>query len=99
MTVPVQVCLPVVGCVGILGNLGAILILLRPEMKSTFHHTLITLAVVDLLFIITLIIDTKRFDLDLKNQVWVILSLIFHAGVLVDFPLLLEPIQEHPDDV
>ena len=33
--------------------------LLRPEMKSTFHHTLITLAVVDILFVITLMIDTQ----------------------------------------
>ena len=28
-------------------------------MKSTFHHTLITLAVVDILFVITLMIDTQ----------------------------------------
>ena len=28
--------------------IGAILILLRPEMKSTFHHTLIALAIVDI---------------------------------------------------
>ena len=65
-------CLPIVGCVGVLGNLGAILILLRPEMKSTFHHTLITLAVVDILFVITLIIDVQRFDLDLSNQVFIL---------------------------
>ena len=57
---------------GVLGNLGAILILLRPEMKSTFHHTLITLAVVDILFVITLIIDLQRFDLDLTNQVFIL---------------------------
>ena len=41
--------------------------LLRPEMKSTFHHTLITLAVVDILFVITLMIDTQ-----------VIITLIIH---------------------
>ena len=96
--------MPVVGTIGVFGNLGAILILLRfewtiilsntcdkntghlyfqiqlmiilatvcilyiitltliifrPEMKSTFHHTLITLAVVDILFVIVLIIDTQ----------------------------------------
>ena len=38
---------------------GAILILLRPEMKSTFHHTLIALAIVDILFLVTLIIDSQ----------------------------------------
>ena len=35
------------------------LMIFRPEMKSTFHHTLITLAVVDILFVFTLIIDTQ----------------------------------------
>ena len=40
-------------------NIGAILILLRPEMKSTFHHTLIALAIVDILFLLTLIIDSQ----------------------------------------
>ena len=68
-----QVCLPAVGLVGVLGNLGAILILRRPEMKSTFHHTLITLAVTDILFLITLVVDTQRLDLDLKNQVFIML--------------------------
>ena len=51
--------MPVVGVVGVLGNLGAILILMRPEMKSTFHHSLITLAIVDIIFVITLIVDTQ----------------------------------------
>ena len=41
---------------------GAILILLRPEMKSTFHHTLIALAIVDILFLGTLIIDSQVAD-------------------------------------
>ena len=40
-------------------NICAILILLRPEMKSTFHHTLIALAIVDILFLLTLIIDSQ----------------------------------------
>ena len=40
-------------------NIGAILILLKPEMKSTFHHTLIALAIVDILFLLTLIIDSQ----------------------------------------
>ena len=54
-----QVLMPVVGVVGVIGNLGAILILMRPEMKSTFHHSLITLAIVDIIFVITLIVDTQ----------------------------------------
>ena len=61
-----------VAIVGMMGNLAAILILLRPEMKSTFHHSLITLAVVDILFVITLLIDIQRFDLDIKNQMFIL---------------------------
>ena len=49
-----------------------ILIYTRPEMKSTFHHTLITLACVDTLFIITIIIDIQRFDLNLDNQLFIL---------------------------
>ena len=66
-----QVCLPAIGLAGLLGNLGAILILLRPEMKSTFHHTLITLAVTDILFVITLLVDSQRPDLNLDNQIFI----------------------------
>ena len=61
-----------VAIVGMMGNLAAILILLRPEMKSTFHHSLITLAVVDILFVITLLIDIQRFDLDIENQIFIL---------------------------
>ena len=64
--------MPVVAIVGMVGNLAAILILLRPEMKSTFHHSLITLAVVDILFVITLLIDIQRFDLDIENQMFIL---------------------------
>ena len=61
-----------VAIVGMMGNLAAILILLRPEMKSTFHHSLITLAVVDILFVITLLIDIQRFDLNIENQMFIL---------------------------
>ena len=65
--------LPSVGLLGLLGNIGAIFILLRPEMKSTFHHTLIALAAVDILFIVILIVDSRNFDMDLNNQAFIIL--------------------------
>ena len=45
----------------------------RPEMKSNFHHTLITLAIVDIVFLGVIIVDTKRFDLDLENQFFIML--------------------------
>ena len=46
-------------CTNLHPDQGAILILLRPEMKSTFHHTLIALAIVDILFLLTLIVDSQ----------------------------------------
>ena len=61
-----------VAIVGMMGNLAAILILLRPEMKSTFHHSLITLAAVDILFVITLLIEIQRFDLNIENQMFIL---------------------------
>ena len=64
--------MPVVAIVGMIGNLAAILILLRPEMKSTFHHSLITLAVVDILFVVTLLVDIQRFDLNIENQTFIL---------------------------
>ena len=42
-------------------------------MKSNFHHTLITLAIVDIIFLAVIIVDTKRFDLDLDNQLFIML--------------------------
>ena len=51
----------------------------RPEMKSTFHHTLITLAVVDILFVIVLIIDT---------QVLVLVLIIRYTGGEIFFNIL-----------
>ena len=42
-------------------------------MKSNFHHTLITLAIVDIIFVVVLIVDTKRLDLDLENQLFIML--------------------------
>ena len=46
-------------------------------MKSTFHHTLITLAVVDILFVIVLIIDTQVLVLIIDTQVERFFLLIF----------------------
>ena len=60
--------MPVVGLVGVLGNLGAILILMRPEMRSTFHHSLLALAFVDVIFVVTLIVDTQ---VHVQNENWI----------------------------
>ena len=42
---------PIVCSLGVFGNLVAILVLRCPEMKSTFHQSLLTLAVCDVLFL------------------------------------------------
>ena len=65
-----SISIPIVSVLGLVGNSGAILILLRPEMKSTFHQTLVTLAVIENFFLITLITDHL---VDNQNQVYVIL--------------------------
>ena len=52
-----KVSIPVVGSVGLVGNLAAMVVLSQPDMKSTFHHSLITLAVFEILFLILVISD------------------------------------------
>lgn len=46
-----------VGSVGLVGNLAAIVVLSHPDMKSTFHQSLITLAVFEIMFLILIICD------------------------------------------
>ena len=46
-----DVLFPIVCSLGVFGNLVAILVLRCPEMKSTFHQSLIALAVCDFLFL------------------------------------------------
>ena len=55
---------------GFIGNLFAITILLRPEMKSIFHQTLVTLAVIENLFLLTILTDHA---VEPDNQVYIIL--------------------------
>ena len=43
--------LPLVSGMGIMGNLVAIIVLRCPEMKSTFHQSLLMLAICDMLFL------------------------------------------------
>jgi hypothetical protein len=53
-----MVSLPVVGVVGLSGNVAAIVVICRKDSRSTFHHSLITLAVIDILFVSIIICDT-----------------------------------------
>ena len=66
-----QVCLPLVGFFGIAGNLGAIFFQMRSSVKSNFNHSLLTLSVINVLFVSILIIDTFNFDMNIDNQVFI----------------------------
>ena len=57
---------PLVGTLVLFGNLVSILVLKRPEMKSTFNQSLIMLAVVDILILVTFIF---MFSIDLQSMV------------------------------
>ena len=52
-----DVMLPLVGFTGIIGNFCAAIVLVCPEMKSTFHQSLLTLALCDILFISSALIE------------------------------------------
>ena len=56
------------GFLGIAGNLGSILFQLRSRVKSNFNHSLLTLSVINVLFVGILILDTFDLDMDLNNQ-------------------------------
>ena len=66
-----KVCLPVVGVLGIIGNLGAIFLQFKSRVESTFSHSLITLATINVFFVSIVILDTLDLDLDLANQMFI----------------------------
>ena len=59
--------IPLVGTLGLIGNLVSILVLRRPDMKSTFNQSLIMLAVVDILILINFIFI---FSMDVNSLVY-----------------------------
>ena len=63
-----KIFIPIVGLLGLLGNIAAILILRRPEMRSTFHQSLITLAAIDSMI---LIIALSDYSIDLTDRLYV----------------------------
>ena len=52
-----DVLFPLVCSLGVLGNLVAILVLRSPEMKSTFHQSLLTLAACDIILLSVTLCD------------------------------------------
>ena len=63
-----EVAIPLVGTLGLVGNIAATMILKRPEMKSTFHQSLLTLAVLDIMFLSIIICDHS---MDFNSQIYV----------------------------
>ena len=74
-----EVSIPLVGSVGLLGNLAAIVVLSQPDMKSTFHQSLITLAVFEIIFLVLLISDHA---VDITSELYIMM-----------FPYLLYPLK------
>ena len=68
-----DVLLPLVGLLGILGNLGAGAVLISSNTKSTFHQSLKALIAVDLLFVICMVVDSQKFELNPENQMFIFL--------------------------
>ena len=68
-----DVLLPLVGLLGILGNLGAGAVLVRSNSKSTFHQSLKALIAVDLLFVICMVVDSQKFEVNPENQIFIFL--------------------------
>ena len=74
----VKLSVPLVGSVGLLGNLAAIVVLSHPDMKSTFNQSLIALAVFEIIFLVLFLFC------DHGNGTWL---------YTVTFPYFLYPLQ------
>ena len=68
-----DILLPLVGLLGILGNLVAGVILIRSNTKSTFHQSLKALIAADLLIVICMVVDSQKFDINPENQIFIFL--------------------------
>ena len=74
-----EVSIPLVGSVGLPGNLAAIVVLSHPDMKSTFNQSLITLAIFEITFLVLLISDHA---VDITTELYIMM-----------FPYLLYPLK------
>ena len=68
-----DVILPLVGLLGILGNLWAGGVLITSNTKSTFHQSLKALVAVDLLLVISMVVESQKLENDLDNQMFIFL--------------------------
>ena len=81
--------LPTIGTLGILGNLAACVLLTSTKKISTFHQSLLTLTVVDILLVIVMLVDMQRFEMSLENQTY-IMMMPFFWNPLKNFLLVLQ---------
>ena len=58
-----KVILPLIGAIGFAGNITAIIIICRRNRRSTFHQSLLNLAIIDILFVCIVISDIFCFQL------------------------------------
>ena len=65
-----DVAVPVVAVLGVFGNLIAVALLAKKKRKTTFQHSLLTLALLDIAFLGMILLDHS---VDFSNQVYTIL--------------------------
>lgn len=78
-----KILLPIIGVLGVLGNLASIKLIMKSRARSTFHHSLISLAVIDTVFIILMIMQFST-NLMSKNDMYCLLNpLLFYPMVTI----------------
>ena len=74
-----EISIPMVGSIGIVGNIGAIVLLKLEEVKSTFHQSLLMLSILDIMFLACIISDHS---MNLNSQIYIYL-----------FPYIINPMK------
>ena len=78
-----KILLPLLGGFGVLGNLASINLIKKSRARSTFHHSLISLAVIDTVFIVLMIMQYST-DLSKSNDTYCLMNpLFFHPLVTI----------------
>ena len=62
--------LPLIGCLGLLGNITAVLVLRSPQLKSTFNQSLLTLAICDIIFLLFIMADIF---IDVQHVIYILM--------------------------
>ena len=61
---------PSIGCLGLLGNITAIVVLRSPQLKSTFNQSLLTLAICDIIFLFFIMADIV---VDVQHVIYILM--------------------------